>query len=71
MATSQTRAVLSNEAVTTRRPSGEKSIVSTKSLVPGQRPTLSTCRSIPNARGLVERRRADAAVIGREVTLTT
>ncbi len=64
VAASQMRAVLSSDAVTTRRPSGENAALTTAVGVSVQPHELPARRNIPDARGLIGRRRDDAPPIG-------
>ena len=65
-AASQMRAVLSYDAVSTRRPSGENAADSHGRCARSRACDLPAGRCIPDARGLVVRRRDDAPAIGRE-----
>ena len=71
VAASQTRAVLSSDAVTMRVPSGLKAAELTDSVVAAQGRDRLAGRGVPDARGVVPRRRDDARPVGAEGGGTT
>ncbi len=66
VAASQTRAVLSSDAVTMRDPSGLKAAEQHPALMAAEDGDRLAGRGVPDARGLVIRRRDDARPVGAE-----